>query len=255
MRASRASSRDPSASVLALRWRRVVGVLLVMPPPLDPPDAASPPAAPHADGTSGEDALLLLAQRGDQAAFAQLLQSLTPRLRRLFAGMGGPQGADIDELVQEASLQLYRALPRYVDMGRGPQVARAWCYKVAVNVALMQQRRARRSPSLALGEGFGLLADGQAAHSPAPGWAPRPDDGASLREQGRDLDVALERLPDKYRLVLWLADVEGHKLDDVAVVMGITLPTVKARLLRARGLVRQRVGKRRPLARAERPAP
>jgi RNA polymerase sigma-70 factor (ECF subfamily) len=93
------------------------------------------------------------------------------------------------------------------------------------------------------------------AQAPAPAWAPRPDDAASLREAGRDVDQAIEGLPDKYRLVLWLSDVEGHKLDDVAEVLGITLPTVKARLLRARAVIRQSVGKRRRPTPFPRPSP
>ena len=188
--------------------------------------------------------MLLLAQAGDQAAFAALWQRLTPRLRRLLGGMAGP-GAEAEELMQETSLQLFRSLPRYRDRGRGPAVARAWIYRLAVNVALMHQRRARRRPHLALGEGFAGLAV----------QASSPEHRASLREQGRDVDLALEALPDKYRLVLWLADVEGQRMEDVAEILGITLPTAKARLLRARATVRASLGKRRVAAAPHRLAP
>lgn len=194
----------------------------------------SVPSAAVAD----DDVLLQAAQQGDMRALETLLTRLRPKLTRLVLSMVKSPG-DAEEVVQDACLQVFRSLPRYVAQNRGAQVARAWIFRIAVNLALMHLRRRRRQPILALGDGFAPLADDALLASPPPSWAPSPDDAAALSERGAQVDGILARLPDKYRLVLWLVDVEGHSNDEVADELGLTLPTVKARLHRARHAARQ----------------
>ena len=71
-----------------------------------------------------------------------------------------------------------------------------------------------------------------------PEWTRQPDEKLLSRELARHLEEAIERLPEKYRLVLLLRDVEGLDNEQVAETLGLTLPTVKARLHRSRLLIR-----------------
>jgi RNA polymerase sigma-70 factor (ECF subfamily) len=126
-------------------------------------------------------------------------------------------GADAEDVAQEAMLQAYRRFERLRDRSR----FRAWLVRMTFRLALDQVRSSRRR-----GQRDML-------------WAvavPRPtaEDLAASSEFGRRLDEAMETLPEKSRLVLLLSTMEGHSLEEVAELLQLPLGTVKSRLHSAR---------------------
>jgi RNA polymerase sigma-70 factor (ECF subfamily) len=124
---------------------------------------------------------------------------------------------DAEDIAQEALLRAYRRFARL----RDPSRFRAWLVRIAFRLALDQARSARRR------EQRETL------------WAvntPRPtaEDIAASNEFSRRLEQAMETLPKKSRLVLLLASMEGHSLEEVAELLQLPLGTVKSRLHSAR---------------------
>ena len=102
----------------------------------------------------------------------------------------------------------------------------------------MRLRTKRRKPLLSI-EDLGATADLPAAGIWDPGsWSRKPDEQLLNQELHDKLQAAIEELPEKYRLVLLLRDVEGLDNQQTAESLGLTVATVKARLHRARLAVR-----------------
>ena len=82
-------------------------------------------------------------------------------------------------------------------------------------------------------------------HLPSPGenWAKRPDDQLQSDELRRHIQTAVDALPDLYRTVFLVRDVEGLSTEETAEVLGISVPTVKTRLHRARIALREAIAK------------
>jgi RNA polymerase sigma-70 factor, ECF subfamily len=122
--------------------------------------------------------------------------------------------ADAEDVAQEALLRAYRRFDRLRDRSR----FRAWLVRIAFRLALDRARSAKRR------EQRETLWWAQ----PAPRQS--SEDVAAAGEFQAHLDRALDELPEKLRLVLLLAAMEGHTLEEVAVILGLPVGTVKSRL-------------------------
>src|SRR5216684_7733344 len=128
--------------------------------------------------------------------------------------------ADAEDVAQEALLRAYRRFDRLRDRNR----FRAWLVRIAFRLALDRLRLAKRR------EQRDVLWS-QPAHQPPIATA---EDLAASSEFQAHLDRALEELPEKLRLVLLLAAMEGHTIDEVAKLLGMPVGTVKSRIFVAR---------------------
>ena len=166
--------------------------------------------------TGGEpDAALLLAVlHGDETAFRALYRRHTPRLRGLVLRMLGGNQADADDVVQESWLRAVRSVPEF----RGESALGTWINGIGVRVAWEVIRRRRPT----------------AAVSPEHEAADDPPDTA----ERIDLEQALRRLPDAYRAVVVLHDVEGFGHEAIAESLGIAIGTSRSHLSRARKALR-----------------
>jgi RNA polymerase sigma-70 factor, ECF subfamily len=128
--------------------------------------------------------------------------------------------ADAEDVAQEALLRAYRSFDRLRDRNR----FRAWLVRITFRIALDRLRSAKRRE-------LRDLQWSQPAHQPHPANA---EEIASSNEFQADLDRALEALPEKLRLVLLLAAMEGHSIDEIAALLGLPVGTVKSRIFVAR---------------------
>ena len=179
--------------------------------------------------------LFAAAQGGDYAAFEAIVARYHERVYRLVHVMT-KSDTDAEEVVQETFLSIFRNLSSF----KGESAPGSWIYRVAVNTALMRLRTRRRKPLLSIEDqppGF-EGEEGGGGLWPSGDWARQPDDKLLSRELGVRIEAAIAKLPEKYRLVLLLRDVEGQSNDEVAQTLGLTVPTVKARLHRSRLFVR-----------------
>ena len=142
---------------------------------------------------------------------------------------------DAEEVSQDTFLGVFKGLPAF----RGDASLGTWIYRVAANAALMIRRKKRRKPALSLEDARPEFAEDEAGHVRTPGaWVLTPDEAVLSGELKRLIETAITELSDKYRLVLLLKDVEGFTNEEAAETLGLTIPTVKARLHRARLIVR-----------------
>ena len=126
-------------------------------------------------------------------------------------------GADAEDVAQEALLRAYRRFERLRDRTR----FRAWLVRIAFRLAIDRTRSSKRRE-------VRETLWSQAALRPST------EDVAAASEFQKHLDGAMEELPEKHRLVLLLAAMQGHSLEEVAEMLGLPVGTVKSRLFFAR---------------------
>ncbi len=152
--------------------------------------------------------------------FGLLLEHEIPRLRR-YARALARDASRADDLVQSC---LARALAKSHLWQPGTDL-RAWLFTILHNQHVNDVRRAVR-------EGISIPVDDVAPVLTAPSTQ-----GAALRL--RDLERALDRLPEEQRQVLLLVGLEGMRYDEVAGVLSVPVGTVRSRLSRGRDMLRQ----------------
>lgn len=181
-----------------------------------------------------ETALLQRLRSGDDAAFAELVQAHGPRLlvvlRRYL-----PQDQDCQDALQEAFVSAFKALARF----QGDCALGTWLHRIAVNCALMRIRAQKRSRERPI-EGFlpQFLADGH-RQNPGSAWTVTHDSAVADNETRELVRQSIDALPESYRLVLLLRDIEERTTEETAELLELSVPNVKTRLHRARQALRE----------------
>jgi RNA polymerase sigma-70 factor (ECF subfamily) len=193
------------------------------------------------DGAADRE-LVERAQKGDGEAFAKLVDRHQRQLYRLALRMTGSE-ADAQEVLQEAFLNAYQKLPLF----RGEAQFSSWLYRIAANSALMRLRRKRRAPDSVPDEPIELGAprfdqQGGFETPPRSDWSQRADEKLESRELGDAIEKAVRELPEDYRTVFLLKDVDGLSNEDIAQALDLSVPAVKSRLHRARLALREKLG-------------
>ncbi len=189
---------------------------------------------PGFGGPSPDEAALLARLRaGDEAAYEELVRSHGGRLlavaRRFLRNEEEARDA-----VQDAFLSAFRNMEGFEGQAR----LSTWLHRIVVNAALMKLRTRRRKPETPIDDLLpGFLEDGH-MESPAVEWRKAGVDEAE-RNQLRTLVLEkIQELPEGYRNVLMLRDIEDLDTEETAAQMGISVGAVKTRLHRARQALR-----------------
>jgi RNA polymerase sigma-70 factor, ECF subfamily len=162
-----------------------------------------------------------------------VFREYAPRIYNLARRMLG-NDADAEDVTQDVLLQVVRKL----DTFRGDSQIATWLHRVTVNAALAHRgKRARREEHEVHDPLEHLLEDGRHRTSVKP-WSVSPDQRALDQETHGLIEGAIARLPEIYRDVYVLADVEGLNNPEIADILGLSVPAVKSRLHRARLLMR-----------------
>lgn len=186
------------------------------------------------------DADLLETLRGgqDQAAEA-LVARFGRRVYRLAVRITG-NAHDAEEAAQDA---LWRVLTK-IHTFRGESAFSSWVYRVTANSAYEARRRRHHARHEVSWDEALPRFDEQGHHAaPITDWSPLVDDPATRSELRAELRRAIEQLPDEYRAVFVMRDVEGMSNADVAETLGMSVPAVKSRLHRARLVLRERLSR------------
>jgi RNA polymerase sigma-70 factor (ECF subfamily) len=168
-------------------------------------------------------------QVGDEAAFEDLVRRETRHLlavaRRLLRNE-----EDAQDCVQQAFLSAFRALPSFNRQSR----LTTWLHKIVTNAALMKLRTRARRPEESVEDLLpAFFEDGHHADQFSE-WA-LPADLRMVREETRaHVRTAIDSLPETYRTVLLLRDIEEFSTEEAAEALDITTTAVKVRLHRAR---------------------
>lgn len=190
------------------------------------------------DTTVQDDRTLLArAQGGDMSAFEALVGRHEDKVYGLALRMTRSE-ADAAEITQDTFLSAYQHLAEF----RGEAAFGSWVHRIAANNALMRLRRQRVldivSDDLA---GPEFTERGNLAEAPETDWSRRADDKILDEELGRAIQEATDALPEGYREVFLLKDVEGLSYEEISEMVGISVPAVKSRLHRARLALREAI--------------
>ncbi len=180
----------------------------------------------------GESELVALAQRGEREAFRHLMQRSNQRLFRIARSVVG-EDAEAEDVVQEAYALAFAKLSAF----RGDASLATWLTRIVLNEAYGRLRRRRGSVDIdAVAES--QLADPRVVAFPSRFGGEDPAAAASRAQVRRLLEEAIDALPEAFRVVFIMRDVEGCPIEETAAALGIRAETVKTRLHRARRLLR-----------------
>ena len=199
------------------------------------------------DDSIGADELLASAQRGDTAAFEELVAAYRKPLQAYCYRMLGSL-QDAEDAVQETLLGVWRGLPGF----EGRSSLRSWVYRIATNACLRLASRRRRVLAPDLGPArtsvheLGAPVDEPIWLEPYPDALVDPDTDPEARYAEREsvelaFVAALQHLPAKQRAVLVLRDVLAMSGAEVAEALDTTVASVNSALQRARGSIDGRV--------------
>ena len=204
---------------------------------------ANEPLGNEALGGPGEDpgaadrALLARAQDGDMAAFEALVEAHRDRVFGLALRMTRSE-ADAAEIAQETFLSAYQHLKDF----RGDAAFGSWVHRIAANHALMRLRHRKvvqaHEDELKTPE---FTERGSLTGFPSNAWSRGVEEKALDAELGQAIQRATDSLPEGYREVFLLKDVEGLSYDEIAQVTGSSIPAIKSRLHRARLALREEI--------------
>jgi len=174
------------------------------------------------------------ARSGDRQAFAELVNRYSPRVYNLVRRiLRNPQ--DAEDVLQETFLSAWEKLGSF----DGNSSFFTWLYRIATNAALMKLRKEKhRRGDLTLEEPRFEEIERRALTD----WSRDPVSDLLDREAEKLLKGAIEELPDIYRTVFVLRDLEGLSTREVSELLAISEANVKMRLRRARLFLREKVG-------------
>ncbi|ADO74980.1 RNA polymerase sigma factor [Stigmatella aurantiaca] len=193
------------------------------------PDEVSPPQE--------DRQVLARAQAGDMAAFEALVESHRDKVFGLALRMTRSE-ADAAEISQDTFLSAYQHLKEF----RGDAAFSSWVYRIAANHALMRLRH-RRVVQAAEDELMGpeFTERGSLSAYPERDWSRDAEEKALDAETGLAIQQATDRLPEGYREVFLLKDVEGLSYEQISELTGDSVPAIKSRLHRARLALREAI--------------
>jgi len=168
---------------------------------------------------------------GETALFEVIMRRHNQRLYRVARAIVRDDG-EAEDIMQEAYVRAYQHLDQFA----GRAKFSTWLTRIAVHEALARAHRRRRFQELephaeSKGDAMNLI----------PANAPDPEHCCSASEVGRLLEQVVESLPEKYRTVFVLRDVEELSTEEAAQCLEITEENVKTRLHRARALLRRQL--------------
>ncbi|QDU95508.1 RNA polymerase sigma factor [Lignipirellula cremea] len=186
-------------------------------------------AIPPAD----DAALVARMREGDESAYEEAVRLYGSQLLAVAKRFLG-QEQDAQDAVQEGFVRAFENLDSFAGQARFS----TWLYKIVVNNALMKLRSRRRKPEQSIDDLLPRFStDGRMADS-FQEWAVTHDSAVADREMREAVQASIARLPDSYRSVLLLRDIEGQSTEETAELLGVTPGAVKTRLHRARQALR-----------------
>ena len=179
-----------------------------------------------------ESSLVAQAKAGDQAAFSELVTHYERKIYRLAKNITR-NDEDAEDVLQDAFLKAYTHLDNF----KGDSKFYTWIVRIAVNEALMRLRKRKTDRTVPLDEPVELGEETVAREIAV--WEDNPEQRYSKEEWRNILDTAVDDLKPDFRTVFVLRDIEELSTEETAETLGISVPAVKSRLLRARLALRE----------------
>lgn len=170
---------------------------------------------------------------GEPSSFERLVERYQDRVYRLALRISGNQ-QDAEEITQHVFLTTYQKIGTF----EARVAFSTWLYRIATNAALMKIRSHRDRTEIAIEDYLPQFTKEGQHRFPVADWGDEPEYHL-LDQEGREvLENAISALPPDYKVPVLLRDVEGLSNAEVADVLGVSVLAVKARLHRARLVLR-----------------
>ena len=181
-----------------------------------------------------ETALIERLQAGDKSACAECIEIHSPGIYRLALRLMQNE-AEAEDVMQETFMNAFKAIDKF----EGRSGLGTWLYRIAYNAAMMRLRKPQQyilSVEETLSEEEGNLIPKQLFD-----WCCLPEEDFATDEVQSELERAIQKLPEKYKSVFILRELEELSTQETAVALDITPSTVKVRLHRARLQLREQL--------------
>lgn len=222
------AGREAQASVLPWRSRREAGFFWT--------EEVTDVDMPMTE--QSEKILVSLAKRGDMASFEQLVLAHEKMVYNIALRMFA-NSEDAKDVSQEVFLKVYRNLQRFNERASFS----TWVYRITVNACIDEMRRRKGKPGVSLE---------QEMQNEEGAWALQvaderetPEQALLRREKQREVLLALEKLSPEHKAVVILRDIRGLSYEEISELLEMPLGTVKSRICRARGQLKEEILKNR----------
>jgi RNA polymerase sigma-70 factor (ECF subfamily) len=170
---------------------------------------------------------------GDQRAYEEIVSRYTDRAFALASRMTRNQ-EDAEEVLQDVFVTVYRKIGGF----EGKSSFSSWLYRVTVNASLMKIRKRKQDQSTSVED---LMSNDQQQLAFRCSEEDEVDSITLRKEVLEQLQSAISRLPDDYRPVFILRDIDGLTSKEVGKILNLTVPAVKSRLHRSRLMLRRKL--------------
>ncbi|HEV2202100.1 MAG TPA: RNA polymerase sigma factor [Bryobacteraceae bacterium] len=198
------------------------------------PSSNTAPVSAPAPAPSDEGNLVAQAQAGNAQAFAELVKRYERKIYRIAKNIT-QNDEDAEDVLQDAFLKAYEHLSGF----QGHSRFYTWIVRIAVNEALMKLRKRKGDRFVSLDEPIDT--GEEEVKREVAVWEGNPEEQYSKEELQRILNEAVETLKPDFRTVFTLRDIEELSTEETAEALGISIPAVKSRLLRARLALREKL--------------
>ncbi len=180
-----------------------------------------------------EAELVAALRRGEERAFAELVRANTGRMlavaRRILRN-----DDEAHDATQEAFLQAFRAIEGFAGDAR----LSTWLHRITVNSCLMRLRQRKRRPEQSIEDLLPVFDETGHRVDVGPAWTDDVVERMENAQLGKVVRDAIDRLPESYRTILVLRDIEGLTTEEAGQSLGIRPEAAKMRLHRARQALR-----------------
>jgi RNA polymerase sigma-70 factor (ECF subfamily) len=180
-----------------------------------------------------EASLVALLRDGDAGAYETLVRTHMPMMLRVARRFMRSE-EDARDVVQDAFVSAFRSIGKFA---ANAQLS-TWLHRIVINASLMRLRTQRRRPEEDIEEYLPRFRDDGHQLQPTEAWSENAETILQRTELVGIVRAAIDQLPDTYREVLLLRDIEELSTDEAAEVLGVTPNAVKVRLHRARQALR-----------------
>jgi RNA polymerase sigma-70 factor, ECF subfamily len=187
-------------------------------------------------GTFDEAALVRRAKQGDASAYSELVSKYERKVFRLAKNIT-QNDEDAEDVLQDAFLKAYEHLDDFQEQSK----FYTWLVRIAVNEALMRLRKRKSDRTVPLDEPVDTGEETVVREIAV--WEDDPEQRYGKTELRSILDEAIHSLKPAFRTVFQLRDIEELSTEETAELLGLSIPAVKSRLLRARLQLRERLSR------------
>lgn len=170
-------------------------------------------------------------QNGNNEAFTEIVARYTEKVHNLALRVTRSQ-EDAEEILQDVFITVYNKIDKF----EGKSAFSSWLYRITINTAFMKLRKNKRHIASSLDESQENGKDIDVTPEQIN------NDSHSVQHELRaELEKAITRLPEEYKNIFILRDIDGLSNQEVSEVIGLSVPAVKSRLHRARLMLRKKL--------------